>query len=120
MKISKRNKFNVILNSFLLVFIFSFVIISCSSDDDTPDAPTVEKVTYTKNVKAIIDANCLACHGATLTNEAPVHLTSYEEVKTAGEKVATRVANGTMPPSGPLSDTQKKVIADWKKDGFLE
>jgi mono/diheme cytochrome c family protein len=54
----------------LLVFIFSFTIISCSSDDDSPiiDPPAAEKVTYIKNVKSIIDGNCLGCHGETLAN----------------------------------------------------
>ena len=121
MKISKKNNFKTTLKLSVLLIIFSFAITSCSSDDDTKlDPPAAEKVTYTKTVKAIIDGNCLNCHGTNLANGAPIHLTSFEEVKAAGQKVAARVANGTMPPSGPLSDAHKKAIADWKKSGFLE
>jgi len=120
MKISKKNKFNATVKLSLLLFIFSFAIISCSSDDDAPEEPAAEKVTYTKNVKAIIDGNCLGCHGAELANGAPIHLTNFAEVKAASAGVTSKVADGTMPPNGPLSDAQKKVIADWGKDGFLE
>ena len=123
MKISKKNKFNVTLKLSLLLFIFSFAITSCSSDDDAPtvDPPTAEKVTYTKNVKAIIDGNCLGCHGEPLENGAPVHLTNYDEVKASSVKVASKVADGSMPAGGgSLTAAQKKVIADWAKDGFLE
>ena len=107
----------------LLVFIFSFTIISCSSDDDSPiiDPPAAEKVTYIKNVKSIIDGNCLGCHGETLANWAPVHLTNYEEVKASGAGVASKIADGSMPAGGgSLTTAQNKVIADWAKGGFLE
>ncbi len=122
MKISKKNKFNVVFKLSLMLFIFSFAIISCSSDDDaTVDPPAAEKVTYTKNVKAIIDANCLNCHGPEVANGASKSLTNYEEVKAASAGVTSKVADGSMPAGdGSLTDAQKKMIADWGKDGFLE
>ncbi|MCF6297638.1 MAG: cytochrome c [Flavobacteriaceae bacterium] len=105
----------------LLLFIFSFVIISCNDDDDTTEPVGEEKITYDKHVKKIIDSNCLGCHGAEVANGAPNSLTNYTEVKTASAGVTSRVADGSMPAGGgSLSATQKKTIADWAKDGFLE
>ena len=118
---TKKSKFNLGLKLSLLAIVFSFAIISCSSDDDATVDPVVEKVTYTKNVKSIIDGNCIGCHGTEVANGASKSLTNYEEVKGASVGVVGKVADGSMPAGdATLTDAQKKVIADWKKDGLLE
>jgi len=107
--------------SLLLLLSLSFFIFSCSSDDDDPTPDPVTKVTYTKNIKTIIDGNCLTCHGAEVENGASKSLTTYAEVKDASAGVIGKVADGTMPAGGgSLTDAQKKAFADWKKDGLLE
>ncbi len=109
-------------HSFLLLLTLSFFMYSCSSDDDsTPDPDPVTKITYTKNIKTIIDGNCLGCHGTDVQNGASKSLTNYTEVKAASAGVTGKVADGSMPAGGgSLTDDQKKAFADWKKDGFLE
>jgi len=115
-------------------FIYAFVIISLlsncssSSDDESmtpqPDPDPTEKVTYTADIKSIIDGNCISCHGATPSNGAPMSLTTYTQVKNNVNNIISRInsTSNPMPPSpnSPLSSTQKSLIQQWKDDGLLE
>ena len=115
-------KLQITLNMMLL-----FIFMSCASgsDDDgevmNPPPPNND-VTYNANVKSIIDSNCTGCHGNPTTNNAPMSLTTYAEVKSAVEtrNLITRIENGTMPPVGNLSASQIQAIKDWQAGGFLE
>ncbi|TDO77607.1 hypothetical protein EV143_104374 [Flavobacterium chryseum] len=84
----------------------------------------VGKVTYTANAKAIIDANCIACHasGGTLTP-----LETYAEVKDAMQNtnLLDRIQrqNGTpgqMPRAGRMAQDKINTILQWNTDGLLE
>ena len=108
-----------------LIFILSLLIvtISCSSDSDDGMSPTptpITDVTYTGTVKAIIDGNCLNCHGNPTSNNAPMSLTTLAQVQQAvtSRGLITRIENGTMPPNGNLSAAQIQAIKDWQTDGF--
>ena len=59
------------------------ILTSCSNESksDLEDFPLVENVTYTNNVKPIIDNNCLGCHGEPTTISAPMPLNSYVSVQ---------------------------------------
>ena len=102
----------------LLLILFSFVVISCSSSDDSP---TLTNVTYTGDIKFIIDDNCLNCHGNPTANGAPMFLTTYDEVKEAviNRGLIDRIKDGSMPPTGtPLTDLQVQAIKDWKTANY--
>jgi len=107
--------------SILLIFFLLFAISSCSSDDSV-DPPANNGVTYTGNVKAIIDANCLNCHGNPPTNAAPMSLLTSAEVKEAiqNRNLIGRIENGTMPPAGnpDLSAAQIQAVKDWEANNF--
>ncbi len=103
-------------HSFLLLLFLTFSLISCSSDDDT-ETPSQNEVTYTNNIKSIIDSSCLNCHGNPVTNGAPMSLTNFDEVKDAviNKDLIGRVENGSMPLGDtPLTPAQVKAIKDWK------
>ena len=98
---------------------------SCSSDDDNmsnmePNDET--KITYSMNIKSIIETNCNSCHGNPTTNGAPVSLTTYTNVKSAvqNSSLVSRVVDGSMPPSYNLTSTQIDLIKKWNSDGLLE
>ena len=84
----------------------------------------VGKVTYTANVKSIIDANCIACHasGSRLRS-----LETYADVKNAMQNsdLLQRIQqqNGTpgqMPKAGRMPQDKINTILQWNTDGLLE
>ncbi|WP_348824840.1 c-type cytochrome [Flavobacterium aestuarii] len=112
---------------------------SCSDSDtyqeiETPPGtgtppPTTEpaaKLTYTKNVKSIIDANCITCHQ---TGKAAAFrpLTTYAQVKEAVQSAGllNRIQlqngeQGIMPQGGRMSQANIDIIKKWNTDGLLE
>lgn len=103
---------------------------SCSSDstdtvEPTPVTPTTA-ITYTGNVKAIIDNNCVGCH-STGGKAAFRPLTSYALVKAAVEnsKLLDRIQlqtgqTGVMPQAGRMSQANIDLIVKWNTDGLKE
>lgn len=106
--------------SILIISVFS----GCVKNAIEPIEPTSsaneitdENITYTKNIKSIVDQNCGACHHPQTLNILP-YLTNYEEVKFEAQ-------NGTfvstifdanprlMPPSNPLLNKEKELITKW-------
>ncbi|MCF6347093.1 MAG: cytochrome c [Flavobacteriaceae bacterium] len=105
---------------FLLLLFLTFSLISCSSDDDTV-IPSQNDVTYTNDIKSIIDSKCLNCHGNPLANGAPISLTNLDEVKEAviNSDLIGRVEDGSMPQGGTrLTPAQIQAIKDWKAANY--
>ncbi|CAA9201251.1 c-type cytochrome [Flavobacterium collinsii] len=117
----------------------ALTLISCSDSDtyqdiETPpvtDTPTpgtnpVVTISYSKNVKAIIDANCVGCHqSGRSAGFRP--LTTYAEVKTAteGAGLLNRIQlqngqQGIMPQAGRMSQANIDLIVKWNTDGLKE
>ncbi|CAL2077481.1 hypothetical protein [Tenacibaculum sp. 190524A02b] len=96
---------------------------SCSKSEVPVTPPPAEEITYTKNVKVIVDNSCATsgCHAAT-SPAAGLALTTFQQVKNAAENgnFHARIDNNTMPPSAPLASDKKSIIDKWKTDGYLE
>ncbi|WP_017495953.1 hypothetical protein [Flavobacterium sp. WG21] len=90
-----------------------------------PETPTTA-ISYSKNVKAIIDANCVGCHqNGRSAGFRP--LTTYAEVKTAteGAGLLNRIQlqngqQGIMPQAGRMSQANIDLIVKWNTDGLKE
>ncbi len=105
-------------------------LLNCSSsggDDlsETPNPdpdPTNNNVTYNGSIKAIIDNNCIRCHGSTPTSGAPTSYTTYTQVKNSVDGILNRINNTSspMPPSGLMATGNRDLIQQWKDDGLLE
>jgi mono/diheme cytochrome c family protein len=84
-------------------------------------------------VQAVFTQNCVSCHGAGRARGG-IHLTDHDAVLKGGEEGAIVVAGKPeesllikslrklpgakpMPPRGPLSEDQIKVVEKWIKDG---
>jgi len=120
---NKTAKFTISGKMFLGLIFFSFLLISCSSDDDDTTIPVQNNITYAGNVKAILDGSCLDCHGDPTDNGAPMSLTTFDEAKEAvlNRDLIGRVANGSMPSVGTdLTDAQVQIIKDWEAGGFKQ
>ncbi|WP_337966549.1 cytochrome c [uncultured Flavobacterium sp.] len=89
-----------------------------------PTTPTA--LTYNKDVKSIIDANCVSCHqNGRSAGFRP--LTTFAEVKVAVESAGllTRIQlqngqQGIMPQGGRMSQTNIDAIVKWNTDGLKE
>jgi len=111
-------------------FILILAITGCSNDspDDLGITPVKsgDEITYTGNVKTIIDNNCIICHASVPINGAPMSLTSLEDVKNAIElrHLIERISrddgqSGQMPLGGPKMPQQNiDVITLWRDQGF--
>ncbi|REG99527.1 c-type cytochrome [Flavobacterium aquicola] len=94
--------------------------------DPGTGTPPVTTVNYTKNIKSIIDANCVPCHSnGRAASFRP--LTTYAEVKaaieTAGLLNRIQLQNGQqglMPQGGRMSQTNIDLIVKWNTDGLKE
>jgi hypothetical protein len=49
-----------------------------------------------------------------------VDFDSYDAASAQAESANLRVQGGSMPPSGPLSDTDKALFTAWLEQGLLE
>lgn len=103
----------------------------CSCDSSTyediqDNEIIVGQVTYNKNVKSIIESNCVSCHstgGAAFFRP----LTTFLEVKTAFEEtdLISRIQkqngeSGQMPMTGRMPQDKINVVLQWGTDGLLE
>jgi len=107
-----------------------FFITGCTSDstedliDTTP--PIGENITYSANVKTIIDLNCISCHANPPVNGAPMSLTTYDNVKDAilHRGLIDRISRqngqpGLMPNGGPrMIQSNIDIIMQWQAQGF--
>lgn len=110
---------------------------SCSSSDTyediatptptgTPNPDPTVAFSYSKNAKAIIDANCVSCHQSGRSASFRP-LTTYAEVKAAVQNAGllNRIQlqngqQGIMPQGGRMSQANIDVIVKWNTDGLLE
>jgi uncharacterized membrane protein len=119
-----------------LTIILLASLASCSDSDTyqdietppttgTPDPEPAAKISYTKNVKSIIDTKCISCH-QTGKSAAFRPLTTYAEVKAAVENAGllNRIQlqngeQGIMPQGGRMSQTNIDLIKKWNTDGLI-
>lgn len=110
----------------LILLLFTLIFSNCTSvstDDLTIPAPV--SITYTANVKSIIDQSCATsgCHNAT-SNTQNLTLETYTQVKNAfqNRNALGRMESTTnpMPPTGNLPNTSIQMIKNWRDQGYLE
>lgn len=111
------------MKKFMYLISSAVLVTACESrtyEEISDVTPIVDQVTYTKDVKPIIDANCVSCH-----SPGAQALTNYSQVKTNIDNIIDRISRpngdpGKMPQGGSLSPSQINIITKWKADGLLE
>jgi len=112
----------------LSVVALTFLSCANNSEDDLidPIIPIGEKVTYTDDVKMIIDTNCLFCHSDPPVNGAPISLVTFQDVSSSANAILNRISRqageaGAMPAGGPrFPQASIDLIEQWITDGLLE
>ncbi|MCJ8275547.1 MAG: cytochrome c [Bdellovibrionales bacterium] len=87
-------------------------------DIDTDCLPDeLEKVDFNQLKAQVLDNQCLTCHG---NSGFVVPFENYTDAQALAGRIQARIQDGTMPPSGPLSDDQKNLVAAWINIGTPE
>lgn len=115
------------LTVLVALLIIAFSCTEATIDDDEapmPDPdPVEETVKYDPEVRNIISANCVDCHGGTAP-QAGLDLSTYENVRASAEAgtLLSRIEDisNPMPPSGLMKEENRQIIAKWAADGFEE
>ncbi|WP_136668700.1 hypothetical protein [Flavobacterium sp. H122] len=106
-----------------------FLITSCENQSESDlTNPVPEKATYSKDVKSIIDNNCIICHTAPPKNGAPMPLNSKLSVQDAiiNKGLINRISlqqgdPDLMPYGGTrLPQVSIDIIIKWQQDGFQD
>ena len=116
------------------IFLTSLLVSLNSCDNDSPEedtmidpdpTPVMNDITYEKDVKPIIDANCIECHSNPPTNGAPISFITFADVQSRSGSISARMksTSNPMPPAsrgGLLDATIVKVVDDWIAGGLKE
>ncbi len=115
-------------NNLFLFALLSFLSFACSSvsTDDLiiDDNPSNGTITYTANVKTIIDQSCAVsgCHNSN-GNAAGLIMETFDQVRNAvmNRGVISRMEStiAPMPASGNLPQPTIDIIKSWKDQGYL-
>jgi uncharacterized membrane protein len=117
------------MKKYLAIIWVALLGISCESntyDDLLEEEVPNANITYTANVKSIIDGNCTSCHApGGAASFRP--LTSYAEVKDAiqNTNLLDRIQKqngepGLMPQSGRMPQDKINTIVAWNAQGLPE
>jgi len=75
--------------------------------------------TYTAEVKALLDGNCIGCH-STASPSHGIALDTYATAKANASSANSAIQAGYMPTGGPLSTAQKALFQAWVTAGEPE
>ena len=104
----------------IAVIIALFVIVGCSSKQDTPstdksNTKSTDSSSASVAGKDVFDQNCTVCHG-TDGNKMPGWKGKVQKMSQAQVEIKVRDGGGGMPPFGKkLSDTQITDVATYTK-----
>lgn len=123
----KRFRLAFISANIIGVLAYVFLVQSCSKDTTKIPQQTICDslgiLTYSTDIKAILDQNCTSCHRPIL-HENNVDLSTYPDTKTAIEKYDIvcniKFESGCvgMPNTGKMPDTLIQKIECWIKSGY--
>ena len=105
-------KYSTICTIFLLTVFFTACISNIEEQQEE-----LTKVSFMNDVKPIMDARCLSCHG--VGGNFP-ELKNYTEVSNHATMAKNEVASGRMPKGAALTAAQIKSIVDWVDEGALD
>jgi len=76
-------------------------------------------VSYSKQIAPLLKSNCTSCHSGSFASSG-VDLSTYAGAKANASAASGAIQVGRMPPSGPLSATNKQLFQSWVTEGALD
>ena len=106
-------------------FSISFILFSCKKDN-TSSAPiplgenkaSCTTISYKNTIAPLFSTYCKSCHNSNY-KAADINLSDYESIKFNAEQSLFVIKDGSMPPSGKLSETMIQQLECWIKQGKL-
>lgn len=86
-------------------------------DEDDDDDNEGANLTYEGEIKAIIDRNCVTCHGSGPTATFP-NLSSYDLLKGSAERSRPWIDDGRMPKGTQMPQQDKDKFYSWIDAGM--
>lgn len=109
------------LKKVFLLLSISFFLFSCINNveesanlEEEIEIDACADITFSGNVKSIIDANCIQCHG---TGGNSPNLTTFNSISSSAVSVKSAVATRRMPQGGSLTQAQIDAIVCWVNNG---
>src|SRR6187402_1881149 len=118
---------NLVVGAFAIL---AAAVVASGTGVKAEQAAPAAAPTFTKDIAPIFYANCTSCHRP--GDIAPMSLMTYKDARPWAKSIATKVADGTMPPwhadpkhgtfvgARGLTDVQKSAIAKWVASGAPE
>ena len=112
--------------SFILLPAFSFIVIllnSCSKSSDNTSVPATctLSVSFSTNIKKILDVSCNVCHAPGSGNTLALARWTYDGTYASAfgnrSNINAQVSAGLMPQTGPLPQSVRDSIACWVNKG---
>lgn len=112
----------IVITGFFSAISLSVLIVSCSKSDDGDNTPPPANCTGTPGplftaVKTLMQANCQSCHNGSNANGGKDWTIDCNIVANKTRIKARAVDEGTMPPTGPLPQSEKDKITAWVNAG---
>mgnify|MGYP001097807174 FL=1 len=105
----------------MYVFVLSVLLFtSCLKNVEEDDAidnsdNTTQVISFAKNVKPIIEVNCVGCHGGTYPN-----LETFNSIVSNSAIVREQVVSRKMPIGNILTPDEINTIVNWIDAGALD
>lgn len=112
--------------TFIIPIIFSitfFLMNGCSKSSDTTATPAScsLSVSFSTNIKKILDINCTSCHAPGSGNGLALAKWTYDGAYASAfgnrTNINAQVSAGIMPQTGPLPQLVRDSIACWVTKG---
>ena len=99
-------------------FLFCLVIFltSCLTNVEEEELDPCSDISFTVNIKPIIDAHCIQCHGS---DGIFPKLTSYNLISSEAGTIKYEVVSREMPKEDTLTQDQIDAIVCWVDGGAL-
>ena len=117
---------NLKFRNLYLIMLASILFTSCLTNVEQPieeegedpvNVDPCESITFSANVKSIIDNNCTQCHSSS-GGQFP-NLDSYNGVSSNASSVLSEVESRRMPQGSSLSNDEISAIKCWVNNGAL-
>lgn len=103
------------IKAFILLFLVVATTACLTNVDEEIELDPCDVITFTMNVKPIIDNNCIGCH-STAGGQSP-NLETYNGVAANASRVKSEVESGDMPIGGTLTTEEIQAISCWVDAG---
>jgi len=101
------------------------ILLSCKKENGSSESLTTpvnkntcDTISYKNTIEPIFSTYCKSCHNSNY-KAAEIDLSNYESIKFMAEQSLFVIKDGSMPPSGKLSETMIQQIECWIKQGKL-